>query len=205
MSLRMNVVAACVGASVLSVPWASAGLVTLSLSNGNDGGGPFNTTAFSLANNSGPGVAITGFTLTVGDAAVYNFDEIYASAEQFLSGNGAQTASLLVGDRNQDLVVTDLFTYAFTNFTPGVSFLGQWDIDQDNGNVEADARAVLFNNGAAPNAVLSVTFSDGSGIDYTFPDLPVQETYVLSIPGPSGALAIGAGVALVRSRRRPMA
>jgi hypothetical protein len=107
---------------------------------------------------------------------------------------------LTVGDRNQDGVVTDSFAYSFTSFTPGVTFTGQWDIDNDNGDFNADARTVLFSNGAAPNAIASFSFSDGSLIDYTFPDLASQDTYTLTIPGPGAAALLG--LALVGRRRR---
>ena len=179
-----------------------AGSVTLGLSNGNDGGGPFNTTAFSITNTSGAGVNLTGFALTVGDTQ-FNFDQIYQSAEQFLGGDGTQSAILITGDRNQDGAVTDSFAYTFANFGAGVTFNGQWDIDNDNGDFNADARLVLFSNGAAPNAVASFTFSDGTSFDYTFPDLTSADTYTLAIPSPTSASLLGlAGIMSALRRRR---
>ncbi|MFA6045945.1 MAG: hypothetical protein WC718_13265, partial [Phycisphaerales bacterium] len=82
-----------VGIAALFASLAHAGTVTLFLQNGNDGGGPFNTTQFQITNISSPGVALTGFGLTIGDTQ-YNFDEVYLSAESFANGNGTQAALL---------------------------------------------------------------------------------------------------------------
>jgi hypothetical protein len=179
---------------------AGAGLVTLSLQNGTDGGMPFNTTAFQVTNISGPGVALTSWSMTVGDTQ-FLFDNIYESEELFTGGDGTQAANLTVGERDDDGMGGDFFTYAFTNFGPGVGFRGQWDIDFDNGAFDVDARTVLFNNGDAPNAVASFAFSDGSSIQYTFPDLEILESYTLTIPVP-GAVVLGAMGGLVVLRRR---
>jgi len=181
---------------------AHAGSVTLSLANGNDGGMPFNTVAFSLTNTSADGVQLTAFSLTVGNTQ-FNFDEIYSSAEQFTGGDGTQTAVLTTGDRVQDNGGPDLFAYTFTNFGAGVSFRGQWDVDNDDGSWDYDSRTILFNNGDAANAVASFAFSDGSSFDYTFPDLAIADTYTLAIPspGPAGALGVAGILAAVRRRR----
>ncbi|MDX2118609.1 MAG: hypothetical protein SFY96_10545 [Planctomycetota bacterium] len=172
---------------------ALGGSVSLSLTNGNDGGMPFNTPAFTLTNTSADGVRLTSFSLTIGDTS-FNFDEIYLNAEQFSGGDGTQAALLITGDRFQDNGGPDLFAYSFANFGAGVSFKGQWDIDKDDGTWDYDARTILFNNGEAPNAVASFAFSDGSSFDYVFADLPVQDSYTLAIPsaGTLPLLALGA-------------
>lgn len=174
--------------------------LTFTMQNGNGGGGEFNTVAFSITNNAAPGVQLTQFSLTIGDPQ-YLFDFLYSSEETFLGGDGTQAAALLLGNRDDDNAGDDLFTYGFTNFAPGVTFRGQWDIDNDNLNFNADARQVLFNNGALPNAVATFTFSDGSVITYTFPDLPVESSYTLVIPAP-GAAALLALLPLAARRRR---
>jgi hypothetical protein len=179
---------------------AGAGLVTLSLQSGTDGGMSFNTTAFQVTNISGPGVALTSWSMTVGDTQ-FLFDNIYESEELFTGGDGTQAANLTVGERDDDGMGGDFFTYEFANFGPGVGFRGQWDIDFDNGAFDVDARTVLFNNGDAPNAVASFAFSDGSSIQYTFPDLEILESYTLTIPVP-GAVVLGAMGGLVVLRRR---
>jgi hypothetical protein len=186
----------------LAASASAAPIATITLVNGNDSGAdlPFNTTEFRLSNVSTAGEAITGMTMTVGDT-VWNFDNIYLSQELFTGGNGTETATLLVGDRTDGGAVTDLFTYAFTNFNPGVIFRGQFDIDNDNGSFPADARLVLFNNGAAPNAVLTLDFSGGTAIDFTLPDGPADlDSYTFTIPTP-GAAMLG-GVACLFAARR---
>lgn len=194
-----NLVMVC-ALSLSAAAVASAGAVNLSLQNGNGGGGPFNTTLFQIDNTSADGTSLTGFTLTIGDTQ-YLFDQLYLSEEAFPGGNGTQAANLVIGNRTDDNVGPDLFEYAFTNLGPGVSFRGQWDIDNDNGDFNADARTVLFNNGALPNAVATFTFSDGSSLAYEFPDLPVQDSYTLAIPAP-GASAVVSLLGLAAMRRR---
>jgi hypothetical protein len=170
---------------------------------GGDGGGdPFNTVAFSITNISGPGVTLDSWTMTVGDTQ-FLYDFLYLNKEQFLGGDGSQTVMLTQGEHDlDDGLGTDSFAYAFTNLGPGVGFAGQWDIDFDNGAFNVDARAVLFNNGDAPNAVATFSFSDGSVAQYTFPDLPVQETYSLTIPAPGCIPIAGLGLLAALRRRR---
>lgn len=190
--------------ALMAASGAIAGEAILTLENGNGGGGAFNTTLFTLANTSEAGVNLTQATFTIGDTQ-YLFDQLYLSDERFLGGDGSQTATLLVGERSDNNVGPDLFTYGFANFGPGVTFGGQWDIDNDNGDFNADTRTVLFSNGAAPNATLTLTFSDGSSVLYTFPDLPAQDRYTLTIPGSGGAGPAAAGIILAVARRRRLA
>lgn len=196
--LSKGVTAAAFAAVAVS---AHAGVIGLTLVDGDDGGQPFNTVAFGVTNLSDPGVSLTGLSLTIGDTQ-YLFDEIYLSREQFIGGDGTQAATLDLGDRVQDGAGTDLFQYSFTNFAPGVTFRGQWDIDNDNGTFDVDSRTVLFNNGAAPNAVLGLTFSDGSAASYTFPDLPIEDSYSLTIPGPASLVLATAGGLYAKPRRK---
>lgn len=197
-----NVRLAALMSALAIAPCASAGLVTLSMVNGDGGGMPFNTVAFNIGNISDPGVAITSWTMTVGDTA-FLYDFLYLSKEVFSGGDGTQVVLLTQGEHDNDNNIgPDAFAYSFTNFTPGVAFAGQWDIDIDTGSFDVDARAVLFNNGDAPNAVATFTFSDGSSFSYTFPDLPIQDSYTLTIPSPGAAALFGAAGVLALRRRR---
>jgi hypothetical protein len=198
--INTKFMAAVAGLSISTLS-ASAGLVTLSMVNGDDGGMTFNTTAFALSNASGPGVDLDTWSMTVGDTT-FLYDNIYLSREMFSGGDGTQSAVLTFGDRTDDGLGTDSFAYVFTNFAPGVSFAGQWDIDFDSGAFDVDARTVLFNNGAAPNAVLNFTFSDGSTIVYVFPDLPILDSYTLTIPAPGAATAVALVLGVAAHRRR---
>ncbi|MBC7770892.1 MAG: hypothetical protein H7210_00220 [Pyrinomonadaceae bacterium] len=178
-----------------------AGVVTLTMQNGDDGGSPFNTTLFTITNNSAPGVALTSMTMGIGDTQ-FLFDQLYQRVELFTGGDGTQTAVLNVGDRTDDGAGGDLFSYGFLNFAPGVTVTGQWDIDFDSGAFDVDARTVLFNNGASPNAAATFAFSDGSSFSYTFPDLPLQDQYTLVIPGAGTAATMLVGFGLLTRRRR---
>lgn len=198
--MRTGLGAVSAAVLVIGASAASGASVTLTMVNGNGGGGEFNTTAFGISHDAPAGVSLTQMTFTVGDTQ-YLFDQLYLSEEQFVGGNGTQTASLLIGDRSDDGAGQDTFRYGFTNLTAGIVFRGQWDIDNDNGDFNADMRQVFFNNGAAPNAVATFAFSDGSSIVYTFPDLAVQSSYSIVIPGP-GAAAMGVLGVLALFRRR---
>lgn len=198
--MRTGLCAVSFAALAVVASAASGANVTLTMVNGNGGGGEFNTTAFGISHDAPAGVSLTQMTFTVGDTQ-YLFDQLYLSEEQFVGGNGTQAATLLIGDRTDDNAGPDLFRYGFTNLTAGIVFRGQWDIDNDNGDFNADMRQVFFNNGAAPNAVASFEFSDGSSIVYQFPDLASQSSYSIVIPGP-GAMAVGVLGALAAVRRR---
>ena len=178
---------------------ASAGSIALFLENGDDGGQTFNTTFFRLTNTSAPGITLDTWSMTVGDT-MFLFDQLYLRREAFVGGSGSESAMLTIGERDDDGMGGDVFAYSFMNFGPGTGFEGQWDIDFDNGAFDVDARRVLFNNGVAPNAVATFSFSDGSQFSYTFPDLPIQDSYLLEIPSP-GTVAV-AFVATVLLRRR---
>ena len=163
---------------------------------------PFNTVEFELTNTSPAGISITSVSLTVGDA-FFNFDELYLSRELFTGGTGVELATLVIGDRVQDTVYTDLFQYDFSGFVSGLSFRGQFDIDQDNGNFVADSRTVLFNNGDLPNAVLTVTYSNGDVQSLTLPDGGASATaFRFVVPGPGSAALIALGGAGLLRRRR---
>lgn len=189
-------------ATALAAP-ALAGSVTLTLENGTFGGDPFNTVRFGLTNTSAPGINLTGWSLTVGDTQ-FLFDQLYLSEETFTPNTDAPTAALAndTNLREDNGLGQDAFTYTFTNFTPATTFSGQWDIDNDNGDFQANARTVLFNNGDAANALATFTFSDGSAINYTFPDLPIQDRYSIDIPTPAGAGVLALAALGVGRRRR---
>lgn len=195
-ALSSGALVACLLSSV-----AIADDVTLIMTNGNGGGGEFNTVAFAITNNVA-GASIAQVQFTVGNTQ-YLFDQLYLGEELFTGGNGSQTASLLVGDRSDDNAGPDLFRYGFTNFGTGVTFRGQWDIDNDNGDFNADARQVMFNNGDAPNAILTISFSDGSVWNFAFPDQLAASSYTFMIPSPAaGSLAAIALLAGARRRSR---
>lgn len=160
-------------------------------------------TIFRLQNTStGTSAQITDFSVTIGNLA-YNFDLV--SNQQILSNTGSMLMpSLLMGDTSQDGVRTDLLQYSFTGFDPTDRFAFNADIDKDNTNTSELFDQILFNNGAAGNAIVSVSFLDGletGTLSLTLPDDLVQKTryiYDVSgqtapIPEPSTMLMLGSG------------
>lgn len=174
---------------------------TFTLVNGDGGGGAFNTTFFTLTADAGNTTSISSFALTVGDTQ-YLFDQLYLSRELFANTAGPATALLTQGDRTDDNAGPSSFAYAFTGLTPGGRFEGQWDIDNTNGDFNADARTILFSNGNAANAIVTLTFTDGTRLDYTLPDQPIADSYSFAIPTPGSGLLLCAGVMLVARRRK---
>jgi hypothetical protein len=69
-------------------------------------------------------------------------------------------------------VRSDVLAYTFTGFLPGDRLNSDLDIDPDSGNSACcDILGVLFNNGAAPNATLSIRFSTSDfAFDFEVPD-----------------------------------
>lgn len=176
---------------------------TFTIANGNGGGSPFNTVAFALTNNADTGVALTQMSLTIGDTR-FSYDFLYLSEESFTPATSGPTATLTQGDRTDDFIGPDVFSYAFTGFNPGVTFRGQWDIDDLEPVFDVDARTVLFNNGDAPNAVLTLTFADGTIVSSTLTDGPAQQnSYSWTIvPAPHACAALGLLAFRVSKRAR---
>ncbi|MGQ0627141.1 MAG: hypothetical protein ACT4PL_03465 [Phycisphaerales bacterium] len=189
MNIRNGMAAVCVAAPIAVA--SAQPVATLALRDGDESGMdlPFNTVEFVLTNLAGTG--LTRMSLTVGNP-VWNFDQVYEDREVFFGGTGLEMALLIEGDRVQDGAGPDAFTYDFTGFGGGASFRGQFDIDNDDGTFQADSRTILFNNGPAPNAVLTLSFADGSVVLFTLPDGPAGAAeYTFTIPTP-GALTLSA-------------
>ena len=70
-------------------------------------------------------------------------------------------------------------------FSSGGSFSYLADLDRDpNINETLDYRTILFNNGAAPNSVITVGFSDGTVLTQPIPDAPIQDAYTFTQSSP---------------------
>lgn len=135
--------------------------------NANPGG--LDKPQFDLQNNSDPGVLLTGFKITIGDTS-YNYD--YVRDEQATPGVGF---TLVTPDRAIGGVRSNMVEYNFTGFTPTRSFSFEANIDPDVGTATTNFRQILFNNGAAPNAQATFTFSVGAPITITLPDGPTGQ------------------------------
>ena len=148
---------------------------------------------------------ITAVSVTIGDTA-FNYD---ASNGSF--GAAAGSFVLLSPDTIDDGVRSDLLSYTFTGFDPGERFGTVNDIDPDSGNSACcAANGVLFNNGAADNAEISVTFSNTLFLDTVANDTDLacdvfgqcSASANFDLPEPGLVLLLGASAAALVARRR---
>lgn len=72
--------------------------------------------------------------------------------------------------------------WEFEGFDSGESFRFDVDLDKGSSDTYADARRMLFNNGAAANATVFARFADGSVIEATLPDAELLPVYVYAFP-----------------------
>lgn len=141
---------------------------------------------------------ITKFQMTIGDTTK-SFDS--ASGFSASSGVGATVASpdtINGGARSANLIIN------LSGFSPGTYFSTDVDFDGAASDTVENFRTTLFNNGVQPNAVVTVTASDGSTASLTLPDNDqYQYTYlfyggaplytlriksVSEVSGPSGSV-----------------
>ena len=177
--------------------------------------GTFDTPVLSLQNTTTAGIArISSFSLTIGDTT-RNYDLIGGFAGG--GATGVDTASYSP-DQLQAGARADVVSASFSNFDPNEKFVFKVDIDLDgitNNNLQTnqDFRTVLFNNGAGPNAKITVNFAP-SGTNpantiagpatksfFLKDSTPGQNTYEFSpataVPEPGTLLTFAAGVAAI--------
>jgi len=144
--------------------------------------------------NKSPAASITEFIVTIGDTA-YNFD--FALKQNVGTSTGMSWKRVMPDDNDSGGVRSDFVQYHnFKNFLPGRTFTFKTDIDEDNKNTVEDYRKVLFNNGDAPNSVVTVYFSNGLSASLTLPDGPMNERYSFSAEVPLPP-AVWAGLGLL--------
>lgn len=133
--------------------------------------GSSNSPTLRVTNRSSGTLNITALELTIGDAA-FNFDAV----DEIETPAGVE---IVVGspDANGDGGVrSDLVRLDFTGFGSGKTVSFGTDIDRDHQNSTEDYRDVLFNNGAAPNAIVTA-FSGNGKCSVTLPDAPNESSY----------------------------
>lgn len=169
----------------------------------------YNVPKLLLTNDSTAGEQIVGFSITVGDTA-YFFDFV-ADLSSGPAGQAANVATealvgatLLTGDRVNDINGTTWIEWGFTDFQAGETLAFEVDVDPNaavgGGNQTSDATSVLWNNGASPNADIVVTFDDGSQALLTTPETPSVFTFssssggVTLVPEPRSGLLLALGL-----------
>jgi len=166
--------------------------------------------------NTSTSALITNVTLTIGDTA-FSYDLVN------IADGGLNGVTLISPDRVNGSLTTKLVQIAFSSFDPGAFANFPFDIDDDanSGLACCGVSGVLFNNGALPNAVLTVDFSTGHQVVFTIPDsqtafddpfvnpsaCPASPdctfSYSQELPEPGlGVLAAGSAALLVSLRRR---
>jgi hypothetical protein len=125
----------------------------------------FNQPVVTLRNDSDPTILITGLNWSIGDTSK-NFDASVMEAGPMTFSQTSPDNNLNGGGRS------NVVLYTFTGFDPGETFSFRVDIDRDNTDSTEDYRTVLFNNGAAANSTITVSFSTGSPIVFAIPDDP---------------------------------
>lgn len=123
-----------------------------------------NFAKFALTNTS-THASIERMSMTIGKRK-YNFDIVRAV-------DGA-SMSILKGDNRNNRRRFDEIAMSFDGFDAGSTTMFRLDIDRDSKKRrnKADYRRVLFNNGKAQNAMISVTFSNGEVLSTFIDDQP---------------------------------
>jgi hypothetical protein len=130
-------------------------------------------------------LSITGVKVTIGDT-LRTFD----SANNFIYSAGVN-ATVTSPDTVDGSTKSAQIDLAMTGFLTGRSFSMDVDLDSIFWNSVENFRTVMFNNGASPNAVVTVTASDGSTASVTLPDFATyQYSYDVSGGAPQYTLRI---------------
>ena len=170
----------------------------------------FNVPKITLTNTSTAGEQIVEFRMSIGHPN-FLFDFV-ADLSSNPAGRAANVATealtgatLTVGNRINGVGAFEEVAWSFSDFQVGEALVFEVDVDPHVGGPTVDARTVFFDNGAHPNSVVLVRFSDGSMDTLVLPDAGAPSagysfggTGSPVVPEPSVALLIAAGLAALR-------
>lgn len=149
---------------------------------------------FVLTNDSDTAL-ITDFNVTIGNTA-FNFDNLTIISSPAGGSSTVNTGSTANGG-SSPIGRTDVFDVSFSSFDPGDSATFTNDIDPDDSNTVVDFRDVFFNNGVAPNSVITVSFSDTTVLSLTMPDAGDLASYTFTQSDAIGAVPVPAALPLM--------
>lgn len=135
-----------------------------------------NWSVYQLTNTS-DSTELVRFAITIGDAT-HNWD-----AASFYAQTGPIAATLVTPDDLDDGVRSDDIVYEFSGFGPGEAYSFRGDVDPDSFDAILDFRSILFNNGGADNAIVTVDFSDGTQIVDVLADLSFASNTAAHLAG----------------------
>lgn len=130
-------------------------------------------TVWNLSRN----LRITRFQMTIGDTTKSFDSASNFSASPGVSATVSSPDTINGGARSPSLNIT------VSGFEPARYFSADVDFDGAASDTVENFRTTLFNNGASPNAVITVTASDGSTASLTLPDSDVYQNSYLFYGG----------------------
>ena len=194
---------ACALAALLAVPAAATPVFQISIGPG-DVQNNWNVPKLTLENLSTAGETIAALSISIG-APGYVYDFVAslgsnpAGRPVNVATEAATGATLVAGDRVNGTGSVTTLSWSFAHFAPGERLVFEVDLDRADGTATVDARTIWFNNGAAPNAAIVVTFTSGATSTVTMPDAPGNPSSVLlgptvAVPEPATASLLAAGI-----------
>lgn len=192
-----NITAFAAAAAALAIGAGSASAASYGFSLTASLGGQ-DSPIFTLTNTgAGLGVQIDSVSISIGDTN-YNFDKFMVGNYPIQAPTGG-TATPVGLDAVDGSIRSDVATLGFTGFDEGESASWRLELDPDSYEAFVNFRTVLFNNGGADNALVSVMFSNGESLTDAFDDAtPGLSSYTVAasaeVPLPAGMMLLPAGV-----------